>query len=72
MAGMIEHPDIAAALTTGYPTCTPPENADSEENRLEYIRDHAKELIDWLMEGDPEALADFIAHRRWDYDNWLN
>lgn len=37
--GINDHPDVARALLTGYPTFTDDENRDSEENRMAFFED---------------------------------
>ena len=69
---MIEHPDITAALITGYPTFQETENQDSPENRADYIDDHMAELVKWLRIGYPDILDEFIEMHRSDYQMWLN
>ena len=56
----MEHPDIACALRTGYPTFISSENRDTPENREDYIDEHSTELIRWLRMGHPEVLDEFI------------
>ena len=68
----IEHPDITAALMTGYPTFQATENQDSPENREDYIDDHMDELVKWLRMGYPDILDEFIEMHRSDYQMWLN
>lgn len=41
---------------------------DTAERRAEYIDDHRLELVEWLREGYPGILDEFIEHYRWDYD----
>lgn len=71
-----DHPDIANALRTGYPSNVSEENQDSEENRSEFIADHTKELVHWLRMGYPEILDEFIEFSgqvcRISYRDWLN
>ena len=72
----LEHPDIAAALITGYPTLQTPENQDSPENRADYIDDHMEELVKWLRMGYPDILDEFIEMSGQicsvGYKTWLN
>ena len=72
----IEHPDITAALITGYPTFQAAENQDSPENRADYIDDHMAELVKWLRMGYPDILDEFIEMSGQicsvGYKTWLN
>lgn len=72
----IEHPDITAALITGYPTFQATENQDSPENRADYIDDHMAELVKWLRMGYPDILDEFIEMSGQicsvGYKTWLN
>ena len=72
----MEHPDITAALSTGYPTWKPEQNMDTPENRLEYIREYADGLIEWLRLGYPEILDEFVTFSgqvcSTGYAQWLN
>lgn len=71
-----DHPDIANALRTGYPTNVAEENRDSEENRAEFIDGHTIELVQWLRMGHPEILDEFIEFSgqicSMSYRDWLN
>ena len=73
---MVEHPDITAALITGYPTFQATENQDSPENRADYIDDHMAELVKWLRMGYPDILDEFIEMSDQicsvGYKTWLN
>lgn len=40
---------------------------DTPERSAEYINDHKAELIEWLRDGYPEILDEFIEHYWWDY-----
>ena len=40
---------------------------DTPERRAEYINDHTAELVEWLRDGYPDILDEFIENRRWDY-----
>ena len=68
----IEHPDITAALITGYPTFQAAENQDSQENRSDFINENSELLIKWLRLGYPDILDEFIEMHRSDYQMWLN
>ena len=72
----IEHPDITAALITGYPTFQATENQDSPENRADYIDDHIAELVKWLRMGHPDIMDEFIEMSGQicsiGYKTWLN
>jgi hypothetical protein len=69
---MLQHPDITAALRTGYPANCSGENRDTPEARKDYIEEHTKELLEWLQLGYPEILEEFIELRAWHYRAWLN
>lgn len=45
---------------------------DTQENRLEYIDEHKDELLEWLKEGYPDILDEFIEHYMWDYKESLS
>lgn len=72
----LEHPDITAALMTGYPTFQATENQDSPENRADYIDDHMTELVTWLRMGYQDILDEFIEMSGQicsvGYKTWLN
>ena len=68
----MEHPDITAALRTGYPSYQSEENQDTPESREEFIEDHAGELLAWIRATLPEVLSEFIAEHETEYKNWLN
>lgn len=72
----MEHPDITAALRTGYPRNHSEENQDTPENREDYIDEHTTELVGWLRRGYPEILEEFIEMSgqicRTSYREWLN
>lgn len=72
----MEHPDIMAALRTGYAAFQSTENRDSPENRADYIEEHMTELIGWLRLGNPDILDEFIEMSdqicRNGYNTWLN
>ena len=73
---MYEHPDITAALATGYPRGAEQENRDTPENRADYVDDHRVELVEWLRMGYPEILDEFIEFSGHvcsvAYKDWLN
>ena len=72
----MDHPDVASALRTGYPTFQSAENHDSPENRADYIDDHMVELVMWLRLGYPDILDEFIEMSDQicsvGYKTWLN
>ena len=72
----MEHPDITAALRTGYPANCPPENRDTPEAREDYIQEYTGELVKWLRLGYPEILEEFIdlsgQFCPQSYRSWLN
>jgi hypothetical protein len=72
----MEHPDITAALRTGYPRFWAQENQDTPENRADYIAEHRAELVAWLRAGYPEVLEEFLASSGQacmvSYETWLN
>lgn len=72
MSTMIEHPDITAALRTGWPGGAEDENLDSMENRMEFAKEHAAELVDFILHGDEDLLDRFVEHYSWKYESWLN
>jgi hypothetical protein len=73
---IFEHPDVSRALRSGYASFQHEENADTPENRADYIEEHSTELIKWLTIGHPEVLEEFIEFSgqacRTSYWNWLN
>ena len=67
-----DHPDIAAALCTGYPAGARGENEDTQEARREFAEEHIKDFIDFAIDGDSDILENFVAHFGWLYKSWLN
>lgn len=71
-----DHPDVDAALRTGYPAYSEKENRDSAEARSDYIEEHTGELLGWLRLGYPDVLDEFIELSgqicRVSYKRWLN
>lgn len=67
-----DHPDVAAALSTGYPAGSSPDNRDSEQYRDEYIAERIKEFLFWMKHGDQDVLDRFFEEHKRDYRNWLN
>ena len=67
-----DHPDVACALRTGFPSFTPPENPDTPESRRDYLEEHFHGFLDWLSNGDQDVLDRFFTENGWDYKNWLN
>ena len=70
--GMNDHPDVARALLTGYPTFVDDENRDSEENRMAFFEDCPNVLLEYLKENEPDALERCIEFREREYRAWLN
>lgn len=68
----IEHPDITAAMRTGYPEYVNSENQDSPENREQFINERPDLLIRWLRLGYPDILEEYIEMNGPDYREWLN
>lgn len=68
----IEHPDIIAAMRTGYPEYVNPENQDSPENREQFINERPDLLIRWLRIGYPDILEEYIEMNGLDYREWMN
>ena len=68
----IEHPDITAAMRTGYPEYVNPENQDNPENREQFINERPDLLIRWLSSGYPDILEEYIEMNGLDYREWLN
>ena len=68
----IEHPDITAAMRTGYPEYVNPENQDSPENREQFINERPDLLIRWLRIGYPDILEEYIEMNGLDYREWMN
>lgn len=72
----MEHPDITAALRTGYPANCAGENRDTPEARADYIEEYMVELVRWLRLGYPEVLEEFIDLSAQlcpqSFSNWLN
>ncbi len=68
----IEHPDITAAMRTGYPEYVNSENQDSPENREQFINERPNLLIRWLRLGYPDILEEYIEMNGPDYREWLN
>ena len=68
----IEHPDIPAAMRTGYPEYVNPENQDNPENREQFINERPDLLIRWLRIGYPDILEEYIEMNGLDYREWLN
>ena len=62
----IEHPDITAAMRTGYPEYVNP------ENREQFINERPDLLIRWLRIGYPDILEEYIEMNGLDYREWLN
>lgn len=69
---IVEHPDITAALRTGYASYQNEENQDTPESREEFIEDHTNELLAWIRATLPEVLEEFIEKHETQYKNWLN
>ncbi|MEE0729099.1 MAG: hypothetical protein UCJ19_00985 [Oscillospiraceae bacterium] len=69
---IIEHPDITAALRTGYPGHMNSENQDGPENRAQFINERPDLLIRWLRLGYPDILEEYIEMNGPDYREWLN
>lgn len=76
MSMFLEHPDVSSACRTGYPSWQAEENADTTENRADYIEEHMVELVKWLERGYPEILDEFIEFSEQacmvGYHSWLN
>ena len=68
----MEHPDITAALRTGYPSYQSEENQDTPESRAEFIEDHTDALLAWIRATLPEVLDEFMEAHETQYRNWLN
>ena len=68
----MEHPDITAALRTGYPSYQSEENQDTPESRAEFIEDHTDELLSWIRDNHPDLLDEYIEEHKTQYKNWLN
>lgn len=68
---MIEHPDISATERTGYPPYIS-DNQDTAETRIEFIEEHIKDFINWVVAGDPGAVNSFVDDHYWLYTDWLN
>ena len=68
----IEHPDITAAMRTGYPEYVNSENQDSPENREKLINERPDHLIRWLRLGYPDILEEYIEMNGPAYREWLN
>ena len=68
----IEHPDITAAMRTGYPEHMNSENQDSPENRTQFINERPDLLIRWLRLGYPDILEEYIEMNGPYYREWLN
>ena len=68
----IEHPDITAAMRTGYPEYVNPGNQDSPENREQFINERPDLLIRWLRIGYPDILEEYIEMNGLDYREWMN
>lgn len=66
-----DHPQISAALATGYPDGRG-DNGDSPAARLDYAREHVEELLDFLLAGEEKTIDAFISHYSWSYRSWLN
>lgn len=69
---MLEHPDVTAAVETGWPRGAAVENRDCREYRVEYAMERFKAFLEFALDGDPELLDHFIAHERPSYRDWLN
>ena len=67
-----DHPDVAAALSTGYPRGAALENDDTPEARLEYIEETRKEFLEFIRSIDPGLVDEYIETHYTSYKDWLN
>lgn len=67
-----DHPDIAAAVETGWPRGTAAENQDCAEYRREFAREAFEDFLAFALDGDPALLDNFVEHYRGKYREWLN
>lgn len=66
----MEHPDITAAMLTGYPR-QHLENEDSEEMRDEFINEDLDEFYKWVKKHHPELIEEYIDDNESEYYSWL-
>jgi hypothetical protein len=74
MSNYLEHPDIAAALRTGYPgryTDRRQEPEVPEPIIADYIGDDAYEFIRWAMLRHRDVVDEYIETNRRDYDLYI-
>lgn len=72
----MQHPDVSAALSTGYATFQAKENKDTLETRFEFLEEHQVEFLKWIRDGYPDLMEEFIEfgrhYHKADYQDWLN
>jgi hypothetical protein len=68
---MIEHPDISAIERTGYPPYIS-DNQDTSETRIEFIEEHIKDFINWVLASAPDAIDEFVDDHKHMFNKWMN
>ena len=66
----LEHPDITAALRTGYPRYAVGETPDTMEARIQYAEETQLEFFKWLLIQDPELFGRYCEEHERDYREW--
>lgn len=69
----IEHPDITSAEYDLTPNFRPLFNHDTLENRINFIENHADDLVQFLMHGNQDVLDAFFEEspHKADYQDWI-
>ena len=66
------HPDIAAALKTGYPRGVKTGNEDTKEARKEFAREDLSDFFQFVADNYSEVLDDYIENHEREYRDWLS
>ena len=66
-----DHPDIAAALRTGYPTGTALEAEDTHEARLEFVMSDADDFAKFVISSYGDLVDEYIESHWRAYKDWL-
>lgn len=66
----LEHPDITAALRTGYPRYAVGETPDTMEARMAYAEETMMDFFKFLVTEDPEVLERYCEANSRDYKDW--
>ena len=66
-----DHPDVGSALRTGYAHDANGFNADTQEERVDFLTDEINLLFHYLFNEEPDVLERFFEQYERKYKEWL-